>query len=110
MFIRNGAYPANKFSFYEIMRISNLVNDIMLLEDDYAMVNGLIFVMDMSELTAAHFFQMTPSLMKKWTAYSEEALPLRPKQQHMLNTPAGIEPIFNTFKPFLSAKQQARVS
>ena len=109
-FVRNGHFPADKYNFGDIMRLGMLINDIIIMEDDYAMVNGLVYVMDMSELSTAHFFQMTPSLMKKMTAFSEEAVPLRVKQQHCMNTPAGLEPIFNTFKPMMSAKQQARVS
>jgi len=109
-FIRNGHYPPDKFDFQDIMRVSNAVNELLIMEDDIALINGLIYIMDFGEVSAQHFVQFTPSVIKKMTVFSEEALPLRPKAQHILNTPSIFDSIFNTIKPFIPKKQQERVS
>lgn len=91
------------------MRVGNIVREILLLEDDYANVNGVVVIGDMEKSTMAHFFQMTPSIVKKMAVFSEEAIPLRPKAMHFINTPSGFEPLFNTVKPMMSKKVQSRV-
>lgn len=108
--MRSGVYPADKYTAEEVMTVSNAMQEIVILEDDYANVNGVVFIGDFEKATMAHMFQMTPSLMKKVTVFSEQAVPLRPKASHFINTPSGFEPVFNMMKPMLSAKQQSRVS
>lgn len=107
--MRSGLYPTEKFSCEELMQVAHVLQEIQLLEDDYANINGVVFIGDMEHATMAHFFQMTPSIMKKVTVYSEEAIPLRPKATHFINTPTGFEPVFNMVKPMMSVKQQNRV-
>lgn len=108
--MRNGAYDCNEFSFAEVAQMRQLIQDIALIEDDYAIVGGLIFVMDFSAVTAAHFFQVSPGNMRKVTQYSEKALPLRIKATHFIDTPSGFEPVFNLLKPLMSEKMKNRVS
>lgn len=108
--MRSSLYPPEKYTMEEVMAVSHAMQEIALLEDDYANIHGIIFIGDFGKATMAHMFQWTPSLMKKATVFSEEAIPLRPKASHFINTPSGFEPIFNMVKPMLSAKQQSRVS
>ena len=110
MVMRTGVVPASKYPIELMSRLSSAMQEITLLEDDYANINGVVFIMDSAGATAAHWLQWTPSLMKKMTVYSEEAIPLRPKANHFVNTIVGFEPIFNMVKPMLSKKQQERVS
>lgn len=83
---------------------------IMLDQDDDAIVNGFINVLDLKDVTMGHFLQMTPSFAKKMTVFQEEAIPMRTKGTHFINTPAGFDKIFNMFKPMMSKKNQGRVS
>ncbi|KAH8409985.1 hypothetical protein KR009_003612, partial [Drosophila setifemur] len=106
---RMGLVPAEKYNILECMKVAQAMQEICIMEDDYANVNGLAFIMDMRGATAAHLFQMTPSMAKKFTVYSEEALPLRIKAQHFINTITGFEQIFNMFKPMMSKKMQGRL-
>ncbi|XP_017014306.1 alpha-tocopherol transfer protein-like [Drosophila takahashii] len=106
---RMGLCPVDKYTLLECMQVAQAMQEIAILEDDYANVNGLVFIMDLKGATAAHMFQMTPSMAKKFTVFSEEALPLRLKAQHFINTIAGFEPIFNMFKPMMSKKMQSRL-
>ncbi|XP_005189931.1 alpha-tocopherol transfer protein-like [Musca domestica] len=107
--MRSGLYPVDKFSAEEVMHVAHALQEISLLEDDHAILQGVIFIGDFEKATMAHMMQMTPSLMKKMTVHSEKAVPLRPKAQHFINTIAGFEPIFNMVKPMMSAKQQKRL-
>lgn len=108
--VRNGAYDPSKVSFGELAQMRQLVSDIVMMEDDYAVVSGIIFVMDFSQVGASHLFQVSPSVMRKVSQYSEQALPLRVKASHFIDTPPGFEPVFNLIKPILPEKIQNRVS
>ncbi|KAH8257564.1 hypothetical protein KR038_011434, partial [Drosophila bunnanda] len=106
---RIGLCPVEKYHFLECMKVAQAMQEIAILEDDYANVHGVVFIMDMKEATAAHMFQITPSMAKKFTVFSEEALPLRLKAQHFINTITGFEQLFNMFKPMMSKKMQSRI-
>uniref|UniRef100_A0A1I8Q7S8 CRAL-TRIO domain-containing protein n=1 Tax=Stomoxys calcitrans TaxID=35570 RepID=A0A1I8Q7S8_STOCA len=107
--MRSGRYSTEKYSGEDVMQLFHALQEIMILEDDYANINGVVFIGDFEKATLAHFFQMTPSLSKKMTVFSEEAMPLRPKGSHFINTPTGFEAVFNMIKPMMSAKQQSRL-
>lgn len=109
MVMRLGLYPPEKYSLEEVMSVACAMQEVLMLEDDYANVNGVVCVADFEHTTLAHMFQMTPTIAKKMTVFSEEALPLRPKANHFINTPTGFEQIFNMLKPMMSEKQQKRV-
>lgn len=83
---------------------------IQMLEDDNAVVSGCHEIVDMSKATMGHFLQMTPALMKKMSYFADEAIPIRQKGAHFINTPIGFEQIFNVFKNFLTDKIKERVS
>lgn len=106
---RMGNAPADKYTITDVMRVGQAMQDITILEDDDALINGLIFIMDMKGATASHLFQMTPGMAKKHTAFTEQALPLRPRAQHFVNTIPGFDTIFNMVKPMMSKKQQGRL-
>ncbi|TMW50308.1 hypothetical protein DOY81_004585 [Sarcophaga bullata] len=107
--MRMGLYSAEKYSIEDVMSVAAVLQEILLLEDDYANVHGVVFIGDFEKATMGHMFQMTPSVAKKMTVFSEEAVPLRPKASHFINTPAGFEPVFNMIKPMMSEKQQKRL-
>ncbi|XP_037813921.1 alpha-tocopherol transfer protein-like [Lucilia sericata] len=110
MLVRNGIYDPNKYDFMDIMRVGQAFNEILMWEDDYAIVNGFVHIADLKDWTKEHFFQATPSAMKKITVYSEEAMPLRPKASHVINAPSIFESLFNIFKPMMSEKQLNRMT
>lgn len=107
--IRMGAYNPDEYNFVEVNRAGSLMGQIVLNEDDHAIMNGVIHIMDLSNVKMGHFTQMTPSFAKKMTVYQEEALPMRTKGTHFINTPGGFDKIFNMFKPMMSKKQQSRL-
>ncbi|XP_013105422.1 alpha-tocopherol transfer protein [Stomoxys calcitrans] len=109
MLVRNGCYDPEKYNFADMMRVFQAFNEINMWEDDYAIVNGFVHIADLKDWSKKHFFQITPSLMKKMTVYSEEAMPLRPKASHMINAPSIFESLFNVIKPMMSEKQLNRM-
>lgn len=92
------------------MRVGQAMNEILMWEDDYAMVNGFIYLMDFRDWSKEHFFRATLSSVHKMTLYAEEAMPLRPKAQYVINAPSIFESIFNMVKPLIPEKQLNRVS
>lgn len=105
-----GAYNPEEYSFVDINRAGGMMFQIMLDQDDDAIVNGFVNVLDFKDVTMGHFLQMTPSFAKKMTVFQEEAIPIRTKGNHFVNMPAGFDKIFNMFKPIMSKKNQSRVS
>uniref|UniRef100_A0A1B0CUX6 CRAL-TRIO domain-containing protein n=2 Tax=Lutzomyia longipalpis TaxID=7200 RepID=A0A1B0CUX6_LUTLO len=107
--IRPGVYEADKYDILDVMRISIMANDISMLEDDHMMVAGQMGILDLSNVTMAHFLQFSPTLVKKMTVMNQEALPIRLKGFHYINTPAGFETVYNLFRKFLNEKNRNRL-
>ena len=109
MFMRNGIVSPAKYSFEVVGRLLAAMQEIMLLEDDHANVQGIVLIVDMLGSNASHMLMWTPSNMRKMTVFSEEALPLRFKANHFYNAPSLAEPVFNLIKGMLTKKVQSRV-
>ena len=110
MLIRTGHYNVDEYNLYEIMKTSVLGQDLQLLHDDNAVVSGFIQLLDFAEFSPAHFLQLNPTKMKRFSHYAEEALPMRLKASHFFNTGTGFGAAFGTIKPLLPAKVQQKVS
>ncbi|XP_055691361.1 alpha-tocopherol transfer protein-like [Lutzomyia longipalpis] len=106
---RPGVYEAHEFDIIDIMRISIMINDIIMVDDDQMIVAGQMGIIDLSNATMAHFLQYTPTLAKKMTVMSQDAMPFRLKGVHYINTPAGFEMVYNMFKNFLNEKNRSRL-
>lgn len=107
--IRPGAYDANQFTLPEVFKISNMIQDILMREDDNYMIAGQIGVLDCAGVTMAHFMQFNPTFIKKITLMSQEASPTRQKGFHFINTPFGFESVFNVFKGFINDKNKTKL-
>lgn len=109
MLIRPGIYDANQFTIQEVMKVSTMVNDILMVEDDNTVVAGQIGIIDLQNVTIAHFIQMQPAFIKKMTMMWQDGMPIRQKGVHYINTPSTFEKIFNIFKSFMNEKMKSRV-
>jgi hypothetical protein len=107
--IRPGAYDANEFSLPEVFKISNMIQDVLMREDDNYMVAGQIGILDCSGVTMAHFKQFNPTFIKKITMLTQDASPTRQKGFHFINTPFGFDSIFNIFKSFINDKNKTKL-
>lgn len=110
MLIRPGAYDATKLTIQEVMKVSVMLNDIFMVDDDNMTVAGQIGVIDLHGVTIQHFMQMQPSFVKKMTMLMQDATPIRQKGIHYINAPKSFEQLFNLFKSFMNEKMQSRVS
>ncbi|XP_053962517.1 retinaldehyde-binding protein 1-like [Anastrepha ludens] len=108
--IHLGGLPADKYTFEQFSRAVSHLQEIIIRDDDYAIISGMISIIDVEDCTPAHVMQMTPSIMKKMSIHAEEAVPLRPQQQHFIHIPSGFEAFFNLMKPLMTKKQQERIS
>lgn len=106
---RSGIQDPSKFNMYTLIAVNSMIMDIIINEDDQAMIAGLVAVQDMKGATMAHMAQMTPSLAKKSATIFQEAMPTRPKEMHYLNFPSFMDTIFQMIKPFIKEKLQKRV-
>lgn len=109
MLVRAGHYSVDQYNLIDLMSLGGFAHDIQLIEDDHAVVSGFIQVVDCAEFTPAHFMQMNPIKMKRYSHYTEEALPMRMKASHAINTGTAFEMAFATIKPVLPEKLQKRV-
>ncbi|XP_058460978.1 alpha-tocopherol transfer protein-like [Malaya genurostris] len=109
LLIRPAAYEPSQYTIEEVIRVSTMANDLMMIEDDNFVIAGQIGILDLANVTMAHFLQFTPSFVKKMTIMSQEASPLRQKGFHYINTPHGFEIVFNMFKSFMSEKNKSRL-
>lgn len=109
MLIRPGAYDAGVYNIQEVMKVSGLLNDVLMMEDDNMTVAGQIGVIDLAGVTMAHLIQMQPAFVKKMTMLMQDATPIRQKGIHYINAPKGFEQLFNLFKSFMNEKMKTRV-
>ncbi|KAI8123972.1 hypothetical protein CVS40_5535 [Lucilia cuprina] len=73
LYIRTGHYPTDKFSFADVMCVANALQELCMRDDDYCVVCGIVQILDMSEYSAAHMLQMTPTVVKKMSIFAEDA-------------------------------------
>lgn len=62
---------------------------------------GHIYIGDATGLTFGHIFRIKPTLLSKLAYYVQEALPIRLKAVHIINTSPLMGIIFNMMKPFI---------
>lgn len=86
-----------------------MFGDIMMLEDDNATVSGYLEIMDMTNVTGSHLFQLQPDLLKRFSMFADEAMPTRQRGTHFINVPTAFETGFNTLKTFFPGKAKSRV-
>ncbi|XP_055598366.1 retinol-binding protein pinta-like [Uranotaenia lowii] len=109
MLIRPAIYDPSKYTIQDVIKVSTMANDIMMMEDDNFVVAGQIGILDLANVTMAHFLQFTPNFVKKMTMLSQEASPLRQKGFHYVNVPNGFEAVFNVFRSFMNEKSKSRL-
>lgn len=107
--VRPGCYDPEKYSLQEVFKVTSLMQDILMYEDDQLMIAGQISVLDAQSVSLGHMKQFNPLFMKKMTLSFQDASPLRIKELHYINTPAIFMTVFNLFKSFLNEKLQSRV-
>lgn len=108
--IRAASYDTNKYKFADIIRVGSMFGEIMMIDDDNSTVCGFMEIMDMSGVTGTHLFHLQPDLIKKFSVFADEAMPMRQKGTCFINVPAAFEKGFNTLKGFFPEKMKSRIT
>ncbi|KAM7344537.1 alpha-tocopherol transfer protein-like isoform 2-T2 [Cochliomyia hominivorax] len=109
LLVRNGAFDPKEFTFAEVTQFRQLMQDILFLNDDIAVLSGIIYILDFGEVTASHYLQVSPSALKKVSQYLEEGVPLNLISNHFINTASGFASLYNLAKRFMPAKTQNKM-
>lgn len=107
--IRAGCYDPSKFSIADIIKVSMMIGDLMMHEDDNLVVAGQIGILDFTGVTISHFTQFNPTFIKKMSMLQQEAAPIRQKASHFVNMPSIALTVFNIFQSFANDKNKQRV-
>ncbi|KAL9922731.1 retinol-binding protein pinta-like isoform 1-T3 [Glossina fuscipes fuscipes] len=108
--IRSTAYDINKYKFADIIRVGSMFGEIMMIEDDNSTVCGYLEIMDMIGVTGSHLFHLPPDLVRKFSIFADEAMPMRQKGTCFINVPLSFEKGFNTMKAFFPEKMKNRIT
>ncbi|XP_076242795.1 alpha-tocopherol transfer protein-like [Calliopsis andreniformis] len=63
--------------------------------------DGYVFISDAAEVTLGHASRISPMALKKVVMYVQEAIPVRLKELHFINTPPVMDVVLNMMKPFM---------
>jgi hypothetical protein len=108
--VRPGSYDPKEFSIADIMKVSIMMNEVMMLEDDNFLIAGSVGILDFTGVTLQHFMQFNPTFIQKVTMISQDSLPVRQKGTHFVKMPQLALTVFNVFQSFLNEKNRKRVS
>lgn len=64
LLVRQGAYDPNEISVMDVMKVSYMMSDLMMLEDDYTVIAGQTIIIDLKGLSFGHIKQQSPTLLK----------------------------------------------
>ncbi|KAL5289176.1 hypothetical protein ACFFRR_009390 [Megaselia abdita] len=103
-----GNFDPKKYKLADFLKLSFMMSDIQILEDDNAMVKGFIEIVDMTNISFGHLLQFDPSLTKKVSVLGEKAMPFRIKGIHFINIPSEAQSVINLGKKLLSDKMKQR--
>lgn len=100
---------SNKMDQALVFKVSSMIQDIMMMEDDNFLIAGMTGVQDMAEVTMSYALSLSPSIVKKAMTCFQEGYPNRNKGMHFINTNSVFETLNGLFRPFLAEKLQKRV-
>ncbi|XP_073846855.1 alpha-tocopherol transfer protein-like [Musca autumnalis] len=102
-------YPTNKYTIEDIFQAGCGLHEMLLVQDPYACICGIVYIVDFKEATASHFLQMTPNFCMKLVSFFEKAMPLRIKSVYYINTSEAAQQFFKILFPFFSQKLRERI-
>ncbi|XP_075164990.1 alpha-tocopherol transfer protein-like [Haematobia irritans] len=102
-------FPTNKFTIDDVFQSTVAIHEIMMMEDPYASIHGIVYIIDYALATAGHYMQMSPSFCKKLISVLEKSMPLRIKKVYYINASVAAQQFFKIIIPFCSQKLQQRI-
>lgn len=64
LLIRQGAYDPNEISVMDVMKVSYMLSDLLMVEDDNTTIAGHTVLIDLKGLSFDHIKQQSPTLLK----------------------------------------------
>ncbi|XP_071638276.1 alpha-tocopherol transfer protein-like [Temnothorax longispinosus] len=92
-------YEPSRFVYNDVMKYFSMVVDLWLYTEGTA--EGHIIIIDMAGVTFAHAGRLSPMGIKRYLYYLQEAIPIRLKGLHFINTNAVMDIILSMMKPFM---------
>lgn len=108
-FARNSLVDKHKLNQADVFKVTTMLQDILLLEDDTPAISGCVMIQDMADLSMSYFLSLSPVLIKKAMMAFQQAYPVRIKALKFFNVNSIFEKVSTLFKPFLSEKLKNRV-
>ncbi|CAH0404713.1 unnamed protein product [Chilo suppressalis] len=107
--VRIGLLNPSQYHLSDLLKVSLMITEILMLEDDHFTVCGEEVIVDMKNVGVAVLSQWTPAMAKKAISSFQNSLPVRVKSNHIMNTPMGFEAAFTILKSFLGEKLKKRI-
>lgn len=96
--------------FETVLKVSLMVFDISLYENQYYLISGHRVIEDFNHFPTSYIQQVTPTVSKKILLTVQKGYPLRLKGLYAINVPSFMKTIIESLaKPFLSKKLYNRV-
>ena len=96
------------FVYNDVMKIYNMILDLWIFTE--GTMKGHIILMDMEGCLISHAGRMSPLGIKKYLYYLQEALPVRLKGLHFMNSVPVMDIILGMMKPFMKKELMDIVS
>lgn len=103
------ACDPNKISFISLMKVFFMFLEVLLIDDDCAVIAGVHFWGELKCWPLGYILQCTPPVLKKAVTCFQNAFAFRIKGLYCINTPKPAETVCNVVKAFLSEKIKNRV-
>ncbi|XP_037813915.1 alpha-tocopherol transfer protein-like [Lucilia sericata] len=98
-----------QFDVPELFWVVNAMHEIIIMDDPYGCINGMIYIWDLKNISLNMAAKFTPSFLRKMVQFYDKSLPFRIKSLHMFNTPPFFHSVLNILIPLLSEKLKKRL-
>ncbi|KAL1130518.1 hypothetical protein AAG570_011764 [Ranatra chinensis] len=96
-----GGLPASRFNLDQAIKLFFMAVDTQLNLQPTSQQLGLIFLFDSTGLSLSHLTRMNLSSVKKYLTYVQEAMPVRLKSIHVVNTNSLVSYLIEFIRPFI---------
>ncbi|KAF5280970.1 hypothetical protein FQR65_LT14894 [Abscondita terminalis] len=104
-----GVCNPDTMPYLNLVKVGNMVIDILMNEDDNAVISGIHVWVDLKNCSLKYATQFTPSHIKKHLQIIEKGFPLRIKGFHVSNCPPVLEFAYNLVKSLSTMKAIKRM-
>ncbi|XP_058791001.1 alpha-tocopherol transfer protein-like [Phymastichus coffea] len=92
-------YEPERFVYNDGMRLFNMIADLWALQN--GTMKGHVLICDIVGVQMVHALRISPIGVKKYLYYLQEAVPIRLKALHFMNTTSVMDFILGLMKPFM---------